>query len=142
MIYCFFRAGGMVWALDARYVARAVPLHDITPLPKTYAGLMGLMPHQGQFIPLFNDGILREAKPRSALVLQGIVLEQQTHCLALAIEKVQARANMKVAARSIAKHSPRWLNAPEYITGELFWQEQWVGVIDAVTWLETTQASL
>lgn len=132
----------MVWALDARHVARAVPLHDITPLPKTYTGLMGLMPHQGQFIPLFNDGILREAKPRFALVLQGVVLEQEKHCFALAIEKVQARTDMKVAARSIAKHAPRWLNAPEYITGELFWREQWVGVIDAVTWLEMTQASL
>lgn len=132
----------MLWALDMRYVARVVPLHDITPLPKTYAGLMGLIPYQGQFIPLLNDGILREVQPRQALVLQGLVLEQQKHCLALAIEKVQASADMKVAARSIAKHAPRWLNAPEYITGEIFWREQWVGVIDAVKWLELIQEAM
>lgn len=137
MKYCFFHTNKRLWAIEAKAVSRVELLHDIIPLPKSHRGLLGLIPCQGRLVPLVNWSILAEEKPKQSLVLCDMRDGEQTsHCLALAVAKVEQFASLETPARSIPKHSERWQNAPAYVTGELWWQNKWIGMIDPQRWLD------
>jgi chemotaxis-related protein WspB len=128
MLFVLFKLGADTYALDAKRVARVLPLVTLKALPQAPAGVVGLLNYRGQAIPVVDLTLGATGTPSAELMTTRIILldypvdDTRTALLGVVAERVSRAERLpieKFTAPDVDVPEARYLGPVICFEGEM-----------------------